>query len=78
MNNVAYKAKELSNPKCQTWMKRSYHHPFIDRSQQNKKENDKFETMNAKEPSIINDETDNDSTTSIKSMVSQKNTTDVV
>lgn len=59
---------ELSNPKCQTWMRRSYHHPFIDRSQENKNENDKLENINGKE---ANEETDKNSVKSIKSAVSQ-------
>lgn len=63
---------ELTNPKCQTWMKRSYHHPFIDRSQQDKTENDnKLENICNKDQPITNEETDRDSIKSIKSAVSQ-------
>lgn len=60
-------AIELSNPKCDTWMKRSYHHPFIDHGQRNKNENNKLENINNKDKSIKNEDTDRDS---IKSAVS--------
>lgn len=68
-------ARELTNPKCQTWMKRSYHHPFIDHSEQDKTKNDnKLENICTKEQSIkpiTNEETDRDSIKAIKSTVSQ-------
>uniref|UniRef100_A0A2S2Q4Q3 Cilia- and flagella-associated protein 126 n=1 Tax=Sipha flava TaxID=143950 RepID=A0A2S2Q4Q3_9HEMI len=60
-------AIELSNPKCETWMKRSYHHPFIDHGQRNKNENHKLEKINNKDKSMKNEDTDRDS---IKSAVS--------
>ncbi|XP_003246417.2 uncharacterized protein LOC100572662 isoform X2 [Acyrthosiphon pisum] len=71
-------ATELSGPKCQTWMKRSYHHPFIDRSQRNKTEkgenNNKLELINAnkeqRQQPIANEEADRDSIKSVKSAVS--------
>ncbi|XP_060835329.1 uncharacterized protein LOC132918212 isoform X2 [Rhopalosiphum padi] len=71
-------ATELSGPKCQTWMKRSYHHPFIDRSQRNKTENgennNKLEQINAnkeqRQQPLANEDTDRDSIKSIKSAVS--------
>ncbi|XP_022169683.1 uncharacterized protein LOC111033309 isoform X2 [Myzus persicae] len=69
-------ATELSGPKCQTWMKRSYHHPFIDRSQRNKTENgennNKLELINVnkEQRNIANEETDRDSIKSVKSAVS--------
>ncbi|XP_025195504.1 uncharacterized protein LOC112594753 [Melanaphis sacchari] len=71
-------ATELSGPKCQTWMKRSYHHPFIDRSQRNKtgngENNNKLEQINAnkeqRQQPIANEDTDRDSIKSIKSAVS--------
>lgn len=65
---------ELTNPKCQTWMKRSYHHPFIDHSEQDKtkiKNDNKLENICTKEQPITNEETDKDSIKSIKSAVSQ-------
>jgi len=73
-----YTATELSGPKCQTWMKRSYHHPFIDRSQRNKTENgennNKLELNNVnkeqRQQPIANEETDRDSIKSVKSSVS--------
>lgn len=74
-----YTATELSGPKCQTWMKRSYHHPFIDRSQRNKMENgennNKLELINANKEEqpqrpIANEEADRDSIKSVKSAVS--------
>lgn len=72
-----YTATELSGPKCQTWMKRSYHHPFIDRSQRNKTENgennNKLELINVnkEQRNIANEETDRDSIKSVKSAVSR-------
>jgi len=76
-------ATELSGPKCQTWMKRSYHHPFIDRSQRNKTENgennNKLEQINAnkeqRQQPLANEDTDRDSIKSIKSAVSHNNQT---
>jgi len=73
-----YTATELSGPKCQTWMKRSYHHPFIDRSQRNKTENgennNKLELINGnkeqRQQPIANEEADRDSIKSVKSSVS--------
>jgi len=73
-----YTATELSGPKCQTWMKRSYHHPFIDRSQRNKTENgednNKLELINAnkeqRQQPMANEEADRDSLKSVKSAVS--------
>lgn len=52
-------------------MKRSYHHPFIDRRQQNKEENNKLESINVREQSITNEEIDRESIKSTKSTVSQ-------
>ncbi|XP_027842589.2 uncharacterized protein LOC114123723 [Aphis gossypii] len=72
-------AAELSGPKCQTWMKRSYHHPFIDRGQRNKTDNgennNKLEQINAnkeeqQQQPIVNEDTDRDSIKSIKSAMS--------
>lgn len=73
-----YTATELSGPKCQTWMKRSYHHPFIDRGQRNKTENgennNKLELINVnkeqRQQPIANEEADRDSIKSVKSAVS--------
>ncbi|XP_026806151.1 uncharacterized protein LOC113549169 [Rhopalosiphum maidis] len=71
-------ATELSGPKCQTWMKRSYHHPFIDRSQRNKTENgennNKLEQINTnkeqRQQPLANEDTDRDSIKSVKYAVS--------
>lgn len=66
-----YTAIELSDPKSQTWMRRSYHHPFMDRSQPNKNENNKIENIYCtKQQSTKNEETDRDSIKSVKSAVS--------
>jgi len=78
-----FTAAELSGPKCQTWMKRSYHHPFIDRGQRNKTDNgennNKLEQINAnkeeQQQPIVNEDTDRDSIKSIKSAVSHHNQT---
>jgi len=50
-------------------MKRSYHHPFIDRGQQNK--NNQLENTDSKEQPITNEEIDRNSIKSIKSAVSE-------
>lgn len=53
-------------------MKRSYHHPFIDRGRENENENDnKLENIHAREQTATKEETDNDSIKSVKSSVSQ-------
>jgi len=62
-------------------MKRSYHHPFIDRSQRDKTENgenkNKLEQINAnkeqRQQPVANEETDRDSIKSVRSAVSQHN-----
>lgn len=71
---LIHTAIELTNPKCQTWMKRSYHHPFIDNGQQNENENDQLENISSKEHPITNEETavDRDSIKSSKCAVSQQ------
>jgi len=76
---------ELSNPKCQTWMKRSYHHPFIARDQKDENDNDKPENeqnvcrdeWKTKPDERTNEETANnrESIESVKSAVSGRQTT---
>ncbi|VVC39830.1 Domain of unknown function DUF4812 [Cinara cedri] len=67
-------AIELSNPKCQTWMKRSYHHPFIDRCRQNKIKTEKHKNANADgEPCKTDEEVqDKNSIKSVESTISNR------
>lgn len=76
-------AVELSSPKCQTWMKRSYHHPFIDRNRKEDGNNDESpekvggacEERWAKNEERANEEPDKESVKSVTSAVSQTETT---
>lgn len=77
---------ELSNPKCQTWMKRSYHHPFIsgrnqkdgdgDKSEKTVQQPDACREQRTKIDGQTDGETDRGSIKSVKSAVSRHNFSD--